>query len=107
MFGIMDALPEASQHEDVMAHSAYQLNASMERVRQARQLLHEASDRLTQTRQEVEQDPRIERVRRARERLHVANQQLAQAREQVDGDHPRHAVGPATADHAVKARDTP
>jgi hypothetical protein len=46
-------------------------------------------------------------VRRARERLHVANQQLAQAREQVDEDHPRHAVRPATADDAVKARDTP
>jgi hypothetical protein len=107
MVGIMDALPEARQHEDVMAHTAYQLNASMERVRQARVLLHEASDRLTLTRQEVEQDPRLERVRRARERLHIANQQLAQTREQVDDDHPRHAVGPATADDAVQPRNTP
>ena len=99
--------PEASQHEDVMAQTAYQLNASMERVRQARQLLHEASDRLTLTRQEVEQDQRIERVRRARELLHGANQQLAQTREQVEEDQRQNAVGPAPDDDAVKARDTP
>jgi hypothetical protein len=107
MLGIMDALPEARQHEAIMAHTGYQLNASMERVRQARQLLHEASDRLTLTRQEVEQDPRIERVRRARERLHVANQQLAQTREQVEEDPCQHAAGPAPDDDVVKARDTP
>ena len=105
MVGIMDALPEARQHEDVMAYPAYQLHASMQRVRQARQVLHEASHRLTLTRQEVEQDLRIERVRRARERLHVANQQLAQTFEQVDDDHPRNAVGPATDDAALRARD--
>jgi hypothetical protein len=107
MLGTMDALPEASQHEDVMAQTAYQLNASMERVRQARQWLREESDRLTLTRQEVEQDQRIERVRRARERLYVANQQLAQTREQVDEDQPHNAVGPATDDGSMKARDTP
>jgi hypothetical protein len=106
MLGIMDAQPDGSRHEDITAHTACQLHASMERVRQARQLLHDASDRLTLTRQEVEQDPRIERVRRARERLHVANQHLAQTREQVDDDRLRHAVGPTTADDAVKARNT-
>ena len=53
MPGIMDAPPEARQHEDIMAQTADQLTASMERVRQARQLLLEASDRLTLTRQEV------------------------------------------------------
>src|SRR5687767_3775427 len=72
MPGIMDALPETSQHEDVMVQAAHQLNASMKRVRRARQLLHEASDRLTLTRQEVEKDERIERVRRAREHLEGA-----------------------------------
>jgi hypothetical protein len=108
MLGIMDAKPDGSQHEDITAQTAYQLNASMERVRQARQLLHEASDRLTLTRQEVEHDQRIERVRRARERLHVANQQLAQAREQVEEeDQWQIAAGPARDDDAVKARDTP
>jgi hypothetical protein len=106
MLGIMDALSEASQHEDIMAQTAYQLNASMERVRQARQLLHDASDRLTLTRQEVEQDQRIERVRRARERLHGANQQLAQTREQVEEDQWQNAVGPATDDDAMKGRET-
>ncbi len=103
----MDALPEASQHEDVMAHTAHALNAAMERVRQARQLLHEASDRLTLTRQEVEKDERIERVRRAREHLDGANQQLAQTRQQVEEDQCQNAAGPAPDDDAVKARDTP
>jgi hypothetical protein len=107
MLGIMDALPEASQHDDVMAHTADQRNASMARVRQARQLLHEASHRLTLTRQAVEHDPRIERVRRARERLHVANQHLAQAREQVEEDQCQKSPGPATDDDAVQDRDTP
>jgi hypothetical protein len=107
MPGIMDALPEARQHEAIMAQTGYQLNASMERVRQARQLLHEASDRLTLTCQEVEQDPRIERVRRARELLQGANQQLAQTREQVEEDPCQNAAGPAPDDDAVKARDTP
>jgi hypothetical protein len=107
MLGIMDAQPDGSQHEDITAQTACQLNTSVERVRQARQWLHDASDRLTLTRQEVEQDQRIERVRRARERLHVANQHLAQAREQVDDDHSRHVVGPTTDDDAVQARDTP
>ena len=107
MPGIMDALPEASQHEDIMAQTAHQLHASMERVGQARQLLHEASDRLTLTRQEMEEDQRIERVRRARERLHGANQQLAQTREQVEEDPRQNTAGPAPDDDAVKARDTP
>ncbi len=98
MPGIMDAVPEASQHEDVMAHTAHQLDASMERVRRARQLLHEASDRLTQTRQEVEKDVRIERVRRAREHLDGANQQLAQTRQQAEDDQPPSVVGSAADD---------
>ena len=104
----MDALPESSQHEDVMAHTAHELNASMKRVRQARQLLHEASDRLTLTCQEVEKDAheRIERVRRARELLHGANQQLAQTREQVEAQG-QCAAGPATDDHSMTAGDTP
>jgi hypothetical protein len=103
----MDAPPEARQHEDIMAQTAYQLNASMERVRQARQLLHEASYRLTLTRREAEQDQRIERVRRARELLHGANQQLAQAREQMEEDQCQNSPGPAPDDDAVRARDTP
>jgi hypothetical protein len=107
MPGIMDAPPEARQHEDIMAQTAYQLNASMERVRHARQLLHEASDRLTLTRQEVEHDPRIERVRQARERLHGANRQLAQTRQQVEEDPCQNAASSAPDDDAVKARDTP
>jgi exonuclease VII small subunit len=94
----MDAVPEANQHEDVSVHTAHQLNAAMERVRQARQLLHEASDRLTLTRQEVEQDERIERVRRAREHLDAANQQLAQTRQQAEEDQHPNAVGPTTDD---------
>jgi hypothetical protein len=98
MPGIMDALPEASPHEAVMTHTAHQLNASMERVRQARQVLHEASDRLILTRQEVEKDERIERVRRAREHLDRANQQLAQTRQQVEADQHPNAVGPTTDD---------
>jgi hypothetical protein len=107
MPGIMDAVPEATQHADVMAQTAHQLNASMERVRQARQLLHEASDRLTLTRQELEQDPRIERVRQARELLHGANQQLAQTRQQEEEGPRQNTAGPAPDDDAVKARDTP
>jgi hypothetical protein len=96
MPGIMDALPEASQHDDVMAHTADQLAASLERVRQARQVLHDASDRLARTRQELEQDPRIERVRRARELLADANHQFAQTRQQVEDDQPPNAVSPTT-----------
>jgi exonuclease VII small subunit len=103
----MDAPSEARQHEAIMAQTGYQLNASMERVRQARQLLHEASDRLTLTRQEVEQDPRIERVRRARELLQGANQQLAQTREQVEEDPCQNAAGPATDDDSMMAGNTP
>jgi chromosome segregation ATPase len=98
MPGIMDAPPEASQHEDVMTQMAHQLNASMQRVRQARELLHEASDRLGQTRREVEKDERIERVRRAREHLDRANQQLTQTRQQVEDDQHPNAVGPTTDD---------
>jgi DNA repair ATPase RecN len=94
----MDAVPEASQHDDVMAHTAHQLNASMERVRQARQVLHEASDRLTQTRQAVEKDERLERVRRARERFDGANQHLAQTRQQAEDDPHPGAVSPAADD---------
>jgi hypothetical protein len=98
MPGIMDALPEATQHDDVLAQTADQLTASMERVRQARQLFFEASDRLSLTRQDVEKDERIERVRRAGERLHVANQHLAQTRQQVEDDLRQNAVGPTTDD---------
>jgi hypothetical protein len=94
----MDALPETSQHEDVLASTADQLNASMGRVRQARRLLLEASDRLTLTRQEVEKDERIERVRRAGELLHEASQHLAQTRHQVEKDHHPHAAGRTTDD---------
>ena len=97
MPGIMDALPETSQHEDVMAHTAHELTALIERVRQARQLLQEASDRLTLTRQAVEKDERIERVRRACEHLDGANQQLAQTRQQAEEDQYPSAAGP-TAD---------
>jgi hypothetical protein len=98
MPGIMDALPEASQHDDVMAQTAHQLDASLERVRQARQVLHDASDRLTRTRQELEQDPRIERVRRARVLLAAANQQLVQTRQQMEDDQHPNAAGPTTDD---------
>jgi hypothetical protein len=94
----MDALPEASQHDDVMAQTAHQLDASLERVRQARQVLHDASDRLTRTRQELEQDPRIERVRRARVLLAAANQQLVQTRQQMEDDQHPNAAGPTTDD---------
>jgi hypothetical protein len=103
----MDAVPEANQHEDLLTQTEHQLNASMERVRQARQLLHEASDRLTLTRQELEKDQRIERVRRARERLHGANQQLAQTREQVEEDQCQDSPGPAADVVAVRAPDAP
>jgi hypothetical protein len=98
MPGIMDALPEASQHDDVMAQTAHQLDASLERVRQARQVLHDASDRLTRTRHELEQDPRIERVRRARVLLAAANQQLVQTRQQMEDDQHPNAAGPTTDD---------
>ena len=76
----MDTPPEASQHDDVMAQTVDRLNVSMERLRQARMLLFEASDCLSQTRQEVENDPRIERVRRARALLHGETQHLTLAR---------------------------
>ena len=103
----MDALSEVNQHDDVMAPTAHQLNASLERVRQARQVLQEASDRLTRTRQEVEQDERLERVRRARERLHGANQQLTQTRQHMEDDLRHNAAGPATDGSAMTAQDTP
>jgi hypothetical protein len=77
---LMDTQPEASQHEDVMAQTVHQLNASMARLRQARVLLCEASDCLSRTRQEVEKDQRLERVRRPRELLHGETQQLTLAR---------------------------
>ena len=96
MPGSMDALPETNQHEDVLAYTADQLTASMARVRQARQSLCEASDRLSLTRQDVEKDERIERVRRAGARLQVANQHLAQTRQQVEEDQHPNAVGPTT-----------
>jgi hypothetical protein len=94
----MDALPEDHQHDDVMAQTADQLTESMERLRQARQLFCEASERLSLTRQEVEKDERIERVRRASERLQVANQHLAQTRQQLEDDQRQHAADPATDD---------
>jgi hypothetical protein len=76
----MNSPSEASQHDDVMVQTAHQLTASMERVRLARALLFDASDRLSQTRQEVEKDQRLERVRRARELLHGETQELTLAR---------------------------
>ena len=88
MPGIMDAPPEDSHHQDIMTQTAHHLNASVERVRQARQLLHEASDHLAQTRQQVEKDQRIERMRRSRQLLDEANQHLAQTRQQVEEDQP-------------------
>jgi DNA repair ATPase RecN len=107
MPGSMDALTGASQHDDVMAQTAHQLNASLERVRQARQVLHDASDRLARTRQEVEKDERLERVRRARERLHGANQQLTQTREHIEDDLRPNGADLATDDSAMMARDSP
>ena len=74
------------------------LSTPIERVRQARQLLHEASDRLTLTRQEAERDPRIARVRRARELLDVEVHRLAQTRQQVEEDQPQNAAVLATDD---------
>jgi hypothetical protein len=94
----MDTWPEAHQHEDILAQTADQLTASMERLRQARQLLCEASERLSLTRQDVEKDERIERVRRAGARLQVANQHLAQTRQLVEDDQRQHAANPATDD---------
>ena len=107
MSGSMDASPEARQPDDIVAQSADQLNASMERVRQARQLLFDASDRLTRTRQDVEKDARIERVRRAGELLQVARQHLAQTRQQVEDDQRQDAADPATDDASLKVGDTP
>jgi hypothetical protein len=107
MSGSMDASPEARLHDDIVAQSADRLNASMERVRQARQLLFDASDRLTRTRQDVEKDARIERVRRAGELLQVAHQQLAQTRQQVEQDPRLDAADPAMDDSSMKASDTP
>jgi hypothetical protein len=103
----MDALPEARQHDDIMAQAADQLTASMERVRQARQLLFDASDRLTRTRQDVEKDARIERVRRAGALLHVASQHLAQTRQQLEDDQCQDVVDPATDDASTNAGSTP
>ena len=82
----MDALPEANHHDDVMVQAAHELNASMERVRWARERLTEASRQLAQTRQQVEHDPHVERVRRARERLDIVNQQLGTSHELVEAD---------------------
>jgi len=103
----MDALPDARQHDDIMAQTADQLTASMERVRQARQLLFDASDRLTLTRQDVEKDARIERVRRAGALLQVASQHLAQTRQQLEDDQYQHIADSATDDASIKAGDTP
>jgi hypothetical protein len=103
----MDALSEAHQHDDIVDQSADQLNASMERVRQARQLLFDESDRLTQTRQDFEKDARIERVRRAGELLQVAHQQLARTRQQADDDQCQDAGDAAPDDASLKAADTP
>jgi exonuclease VII small subunit len=107
MPGSMDALPEARQHDDIMTHTADQLNRSMERVRQARQLLFDASDRLTRTRQDVEKDARIERVRRAGALLQVASQHLNQTRQQLEDDQRQDAADPATDDASMNAVDTP
>jgi len=98
MPGSMDTQPEARQPDDDMTQTADQLTASLARVRRARQVLHDASDRLTQTRQELEKEPRLERVRQARELLHATNQQLAQTHPQVEDDEHRNAAGPATDD---------
>jgi hypothetical protein len=102
----MDALPEASQHDDIMAHTADQLNASLVRIRQARQVLLEASHRLTLTRQAVEKDPRIERAHRAGELLHEASQFLAQTREQMEGVQRQNAADPATDVDSLRAGNT-
>jgi hypothetical protein len=102
----MDASPEAHQHDDIVAQSADQRNRSMERVRQARQLLFDASDRLSLTRQDVEKDARIERVRRAGELLQVAHQQLAQTRQQVEDDQRQDAADPAMDDASLKVSAT-
>ena len=107
MPGSMDAFPEARQHEDIMAQTADRLTASMERVRQARQVLFAASDRLALTRQEVEKDARIERVRRAGALLQVAHQHLAQTRQLVEEDQRQDAADSAMHDASMKARDTP
>jgi hypothetical protein len=107
MPGSMDALPEARQHQDVMAQTTAQLTRSMERVRQARQLLFDASDRLTRTRQDIEKDARIERVRHAGALLQVASQHLAQTRQQLEDDQCQDVVDPAMDDDSMKVRDTP
>jgi hypothetical protein len=88
---VMDSPSETSQHADVMAHAMHQLDASMERVRQARERFTEASHHLAQTRQAMEQDPHVERVRRARALLDAENHRWAHI--------PCHnAVEPATDD---------
>jgi len=103
----MDALPDARQHDDIMAQTADRLNTSMERVRQARQVLFDASDRLTRTRQDIEKDARIERVRRAGALLQVASQHLNQTRQQLEDDQRQDAADPATDDASMNAVDTP
>ena len=103
----MDVLPEARQHDDIMAQTADQLTASMGRVRQARQVLFEESDRLTRTRQVVEKDERIERVRRAGKLLQVAHQHLAQTRQQLEDDQYQHIADSATDDASMNAGSTP
>jgi len=103
----MDASLEARQHDDIMAQTADRLNTSMERVRQARQVLVAASDRLTRTRQDVEKDARIERVRRAGELLQVAHQHLARTRQQLEDDQCQDAADPATDDASMNAGSTP
>ena len=107
MPGSMDVLPEARQHDDIMVQTADQLNRSMERVRQARQLLFDASDRLTRTRQDVEKDARIERVRRAGKLLQVAHQHLAQTRQQLEDDQCQDVVDPAPDDASMNVGSTP
>jgi hypothetical protein len=81
-----------------MAQAAHELDASMERVRRARERLTEASYQLAQTRQQVEHDPHVERVRHARGRLDAANQHLAKSRELVEADQHPNAVDLATDD---------
>src|SRR5215204_3829569 len=103
MPGSMDDLQEARQHDDIMVQTVDQLNRSIERVRQARQVLFKESDRLTRTRQDVEKDARIERVRCAGALLQVASQHLAQTRQQLEDDQYQHIADPATDDAWIKA----
>ena len=90
-----------------MAQTADQLTASMGRVRQARQVLFEESDRLTRTRQDIEKDASIERVRRAGALLQVASQHLNQTRQQLEDDQRQDAADPATDDASTNAGSTP